>query len=302
MPEAPTRRCGGIDIGTNAIRLLVADGVPGKPDSLDERLAVRMPLRLGAAVFATGAIGEKIGGRLVHVMAGFRGLARALDATALRACATSAFREAGDWQERAEQAGEALGAAVEVIDGIEEARLMSLSARQAGLEDRAALIDVGGGSTEISIVEQANTLAVETFELGTVRLLGGDGLEDEFARMQAWIAAAAGQHQPASLLGSGGNIRYTHRLFGARQPLAAGRLRQLLADLESLTVPQRIDKYGMRADRADTITGALRIFLSAMDAFALDSIAVRPKVGLVEGIVISMLAPEGPAAAGRPRQ
>ena len=292
MPEKDTRRCGGIDIGTNAIRLLVADGVPGRADSLDEKLAVRLPLRLGAAVFATGAIGEKTGARLAHAMLGFKSLAAAMETDALRACATSAFREAGDWQERARQAGKALGAPIEVIDGIEEARLMSLSARETLLQERAALIDVGGGSTEVTIVEHKRTLAAQTFELGTVRLLDSDGLEGEFARMRAWIAEARSQHRPSALLGSGGNIRYTHRFAGTRQPLAEGRLRQLLADLEPLTVAQRIEKYAMRADRADTITGALRIFLAAMEAFAIDSIAVRPKVGLAEGIVISMLDPQ----------
>ena len=295
MPKEKTRRCGGIDIGSNAIRLLIADGVPGDSPDLTERLAVRMPLRLGAAVFANGEIGEEIGLRLEHVMAGFASLARALDTVQLRACATSAFREAGDGVARAAAATAALGAPVEVLNGIEEAKMMARSARLAGLEGKVALIDVGGGSTEISVVEHERTLAVETFRIGTVRLLGGDRLDDEFARMHAWIGETSQQHQPDCLLGSGGNIRFINRMFGGNQTLAAGRLRQLRADLEPMSIEQRIGKYAMRADRADTITGALRIFLSALEAFELDSIAVRPKVGLAEGIVISMLTGENDA-------
>ena len=293
MPESDKRRVGAIDIGTNAIRLLIADGSSKKPGKLAEKLAVRVPLRLGKPVFATGAIGDATGARLAHTMQGFGSLAAALEVSLLRACATSAFRDASDWQQRARLAAQALGSDIEVIDGIEEARLMSLSARQATTGQLAALIDVGGGSTEISIVDHERTLAAQTFKLGTVRLIGSDGLKEEFARMRAWVLAAAAERQPRCLLGSGGNIRHIHRMCGTGRPLTIAALQGLAGCLNALTVAQRIDKYAMRPDRADTITGALDIFMATMEAFAIDSIAVRPNVGLAEGIAISLLAAAG---------
>ena len=297
IPDTDCRRVCAIDIGTNAIRLLVADGRPAQPDSLAEKLAVRVPLRLGTAVFADGRIGDATGERLARSMEGFRGLAAAMQADNVRACATSAFRNASDWQRRAQDAAAALGSEVEIISGIEEARLMSLSLQRLAIRDRAALIDVGGGSTEISIVDGERTLAAQTFRLGTVRLIGSDGLAGEFDRMRAWIAGTAAGIRPQCLLGSGGNIRHAHRMCGTARPLTAADLRQLLELLSSMTVEQRIERHSMRCDRADTITGSLGIFLAAMDAFAIDRIAVRPSVGLAEGIAISMLAPAAAAAA-----
>ncbi len=275
----------GVDVGSNAIRMLVACANPTLPSGLQKAMMLRVPIRLGDAVFSTGRIGKDLGARLAMALGGFAQLAASLEVSKMRACATSAFREADDGAKRA---SEALGVRLEVIDGNEEAQLMS---RSAAYDDGSciAIVDVGGGSTEVSIVSGGILATAETFRLGTLRLKQSNGHEGEFARMGAWLDRARLDHQPDELSGSGGNIRRVNKLIGASDSISCSRLEELKGEMEVLAVHERMAAYMLREDRAETIVAAMDIYLRAARALRMDTITNRPNVGLADGIVLSLI-------------
>ncbi len=285
----------GVDVGTNAIRMLVACANPSLPSGLQKAMMLRVPIRLGDAVFSTGRIGKDLGARLAMALGGFAQLAGSLEVSKMRACATSAFREADDGAKRAKRASEALGVKLEVIDGNEEAMLMSQSAAyDAG--SCIAIVDVGGGSTEVSIVSGGILATAETFRLGTLRLKQSNGHEAEFARMGAWLDRARLEHQPDELSGSGGNIRRVNKLIGASDSISCSRLEELKGQMEILPVSERMATYMLREDRAETIVSAMDIYMKAAHALKLDEITIRQNVGLVDGIVLSLIGQAGASA------
>ena len=190
----------GIDIGSNAVRLLIKClNEPGATEPLSKVQLVRVPLRLGEDAFVDGRISKKKSKQLVSLMKAYRELMEIYEVTAFRACATSAMRDAANGAELVEKIYEKTGIRIEIIDGREEARLISadlIRALGTQTEDTFLYVDVGGGSTELNLVRGAALIESRSFDIGTIRQLSGmvrDEVRDSFGTYVRTLSETYGQ-------------------------------------------------------------------------------------------------------------
>ncbi|HXP91067.1 MAG TPA: exopolyphosphatase [Fibrobacteria bacterium] len=282
-----TRRFVACDVGSNAVRLAVA-GVQGQPPFLVREASFRVPLRLGQDVFSTGGILNRTSDDLVEVFHAFSHLIGFFRPEAVRACATSAMREANNGEEVAARVRREAGIPLEIITGSDEAELiLSLRADSAGDEgDDLLYIDVGGGSTELTWLRDGKPTAAESFRIGGVRILSGRTAASEWERMHAWIDHLPRGIRPVSAVGTGGNIEKLHELAlgETSEPLTRHRLHEILDSLEPLGVEERMREFRLKPDRADVIVPAGRVYHQVLKWAGIRSISV-PKAGLVDGIL-----------------
>lgn len=284
---------GAVDIGSNAIRLLVATVVEqeGKDTLFKKTSLVRVPIRLGADVFLEGKISDSNAKRMIDAMMAFKLLMKTHGIKRYRACATSAMREASNGEEIAEQIEKASGLYIHIIDGDDEAAIIASTDLKSLIEDDKVFlyVDVGGGSTELTLFANGENVAAESFKLGTVRLLEGREDETLWDKMEAWIKKETKPYKKISLIGSGGNINTIFKKSGKKlgKPLSYLYLSGYYERLNSLTFDERITELDMNPDRADVVIPATRIYLSAMKWSRAKSIFV-PKIGLSDGIIKSL--------------
>jgi len=281
------RRFVACDVGSNAVRLAVAS-VQGQPPFLVREASFRVPLRLGQDVFSTGGILNRTSDDLVEVFHAFSHLIGFFRPEAVRACATSAMREANNGEEVAARVRREAGIPLEIITGSDEAELiLSLRADSAGDEgDDLLYIDVGGGSTELTWLRDGKPTAAESFRIGGVRILSGRTAASEWERMHAWIDHLPRGIRPVSAVGTGGNIEKLHELAlgETSEPLTRHRLHEILDSLEPLGVEERMREFRLKPDRADVIVPAGRVYHQVLKWAGIRSISV-PKAGLVDGIL-----------------
>ncbi|HPF34029.1 MAG TPA: exopolyphosphatase [Candidatus Krumholzibacteria bacterium] len=281
-----------LDVGSNAIRLLFArafrngDAVVTVKESM-----IRMPLRLGEDVFRDGRIGDRTAERLLDTMRAFALLVRAYGPAACRACATSAMRQAANGEELAAAIRRESGLELELIDGTEEAKILYANHLSVLLpEGQAALfVDVGGGSTEITVIRDHVVLAQRSFAIGSVRLLNGRVPDEEWDELRHWLKTRARPHGPLQAVGSGGNINKIFNLTGLKkgQPVSYPLIKHVALTIEPYGMEERIRLLGLRPDRADVILPAARIYLAVMKWSRAQLMHV-PQVGLADGLVQEM--------------
>ena len=281
-----------IDIGSNAIRLLI--NYVESNDSTDFKKAafIRVPIRLGEDVFTKGRIGDEKRQQLVGSMQAFAHLIEVFGVQAYRACATSAMREAGNGSEMVDEIRRASGLAVEIISGQEEAEIIFEAGDIAGLggsDKRYLYIDVGGGSTEVTVYSDHGRAFSESFTLGTVRMLSGATEAGETARFRECMRRIRNEYRPVAIIGSGGNINKAHKMLAKKEkdksdPMHYVELELLFKQLGRMSYEERIEKLGLNDYRADVIIPALGIFLLAARTCRIDEIIV-PRIGLVDGII-----------------
>ncbi len=293
---------GAVDIGSNAVRLFFANVFDQDGEVVAEKASlVRIPLRLGEDVFKKGRISKEKGEQLVKTMKAFKLLIEVVKPLAFRACATAAMREAENSSGLLKRIKKETGIEIEVIDGLEEARIVSTVSNLSfdGSFSKVMYIDVGGGSTEISILENHQIIASNSFKIGTVRLLNGMVKSSEWDKMQAWLSQFKGMNGQLLLVGSGGNINKINKLYGdiAHKTLSFSELEQALEHLGSYSVQDRVELMGMRPDRADVIIPAGQIFHFIMDYLKAGFVFV-PKIGLSDGIVSILFNEESKKLAG----
>ena len=314
-------RFAALDVGSNALRLRVIEALapndpqarlqlpllPGErelPSGWRDIVSLRAPVRLGGEVFSTGKLAPSSIGQACAALREFRAAMDAAKVDSYRATATSAVREASNGSTLVERALREAGIELEIIEGVEEARLIQLAVvRQLRLQERRALLfDIGGGSTELSVLDHAQPVFSMSLPLGTVRLLesflkGASRIDKERAKLMGetidrTLAEALPQliKSPFELVvGTGGNIETLADLCpakGVQGPRAVdvGALRPLLVRLSGMTAIERRDAYGLRPDRADTIVPAASILMRLAEACKTTSI-VAPGVGLKDGIL-----------------
>ncbi|MFI3286967.1 MAG: hypothetical protein R3Y61_00660 [Rikenellaceae bacterium] len=279
-----------IDIGSNAIRLQISYiEESGSKVEFKRAVFVRVPIRLGEDVFTSGSIGEEKREKMSEAMASFAALMKTFNVRAYRACATSAMREAANGKEILEDISARNGIDIEIISGREEAETIFEAGDIAGLMDSDhtyLYIDVGGGSTEITVYANRQMVFSESFPIGTVRMLSGAVGKEELRVFKAWLEKEALPYAPVAIIGSGGNINKIQRLLGKkdRELLRHVELRLLYEQLKEMTYEQRMKNMGMKDYRADVILPALKIFISAGRACHIDKIIV-PRLGLADGII-----------------
>jgi len=284
---------GAVDIGSNAIRLLVVTVIEqeGKDTIFKKTSLVRVPIRLGAEVFLEGKISDNSANRMIDAMMAFRLLMKTHNIERFRACATSAMREASNGRELAEIIEAKSGLSINIIDGNDEAAIIaSTDLKNLIQDDKVFLyVDVGGGSTELTVFANGANVSSQSFKLGTVRML--EGLVDDcvWEEMEAWIKNETKDFKGVSMIGSGGNINTIFKKSGKKlgKPLSYFYLSSYYELIKSLTFEERITELDMNPDRADVVVPATRIYLSAMKWSRAKSMFV-PKIGLSDGIVRSL--------------
>ena len=278
-----------IDIGSNGMRLLFCRvyEVSGKPHFSKEEL-IRMPIRLGEDVFLKGKISQQKEERLITSLRGFSELIKAYDVTASRAVATSAMRSASNSEEIIHRAKKETGINVEIIDGKLEAALVFSNHIEELLNPKFAYlyIDVGGGSTELTLYFNQKVIAAKSFDIGTVRMLLGKDTKEEWEEMKAWLKRSTVGIHPLNAIGSGGNINKIFKMANKKETkhLTYDKLKGQYEMLSSYTYEERMERFGLKPDRADVIVPAAKIFLTVMKTADIDKVYV-PQIGLSDGII-----------------
>lgn len=278
-----------IDIGSNAIRLLINYVEDNEKVNFKKAAFIRVPIRLGEDVFTEGYIGEEKRERLCDAMKAFAHLMRTFNVKAYRACATSAMREARNGEEVVEYINHLSGVNIEIISGIEEAKTIFEAGdigRYIPRDKNYIYVDVGGGSTEVTIYSGKQRVTSESFRLGTVRTLS-EGIDKvEYRRFKVWLEESALPYKPVAIIGSGGNINKTHKLLSKRDgdAIKYGELRVLYDQLKGMSYDERIKEMGLNTYRADVIAPAMKIFLTASKVCKIEDI-FAPRIGLADGII-----------------
>jgi exopolyphosphatase/guanosine-5'-triphosphate,3'-diphosphate pyrophosphatase len=283
-------RLAAIDIGSNAARLLITEATADKKDlpSFTKLSLVRVPLRLGFDVFDTGRISEKKVDLLLHTITGFLNITKAYEVIAMKACATSAMRDAANTPEILAMIKEKTGIEIEVISGSEEASLVFENhiAEHLDKDHSYLYIDVGGGSTELTFFSNNELIFKESFQIGTIRLLKNQVSDDTWDEMKAAIKSKTKGFKTVEAIGSGGNINKVFSISKKKdgKPLPYELLRDYYKELNNVSLSDRINIYKLKEDRADVIVPALKIYISVMRWAGADLIYV-PKIGLADGLI-----------------
>lgn len=283
---------GAIDIGTNAARLLVGEvEVVGNHSFVKKISYTRVPLRLGDEVFENGIISTKKATDFSKTIQAFSLIAETFNVKKLRAVATSAMREAVNAKEVIAQIKKESGVTIEVISGDEEAKLIFGTFFLLDFDKTAPfiVIDVGGGSTEISVFENGTRIASKSFQVGTIRLLKEKVATTIWSEIHDWIIQHVDLNSPHKLFGTGGNINKVHKMIGKSQSvtLDTSAMIKLRTKLDKLSLEERIDKYQLKPDRADVIVPAMNIYLYILNELNCTQISV-PKIGLSDGMIYAM--------------
>ncbi len=279
-----------IDIGSNAARLLITEVVEHayeKP-TFNKLNLFRVPLRLGFDVFETKLISAEKISMFQDTMLGFKHLMNAYKVDSVKACATSAMRDAKNSDEVLKAVSKTSGIQIEIITGDMEANLVYENhvAENLDKENSYMYIDVGGGSTELSFFTNGVLVYKKSFNIGTIRLLKDLVKESQWEEMKTTIKNITRDQKKVVVIGSGGNINKVFSLSKKKdgKPLSLDLLRDYYKELKSFTLSERIIQYNLRKDRADVIVPALSIYINAMRWAGADEIFV-PKIGLADGLV-----------------
>ena len=278
-----------IDIGSNAARLLITEAVEHHGKTLfNKQNLFRIPLRLGFDVFETGSISEEKRKMILEMMLGFKHLMQVYNVQAIKACATSAMRDAKNAASIIKEVKEKTGILIEVITGDMEANLVYENhiAEYLNKDHAYVYIDVGGGSTEISIFANDTLQFKHSFNIGTIRLLKGKVQDEEWETMKESIKLACKNHKHVVAIGSGGNINKLFSMSKKKEgkPMDIELLKDYYKELNMLSIQDRINRYGLRDDRADVIVPALEIYVNAMKWAGAEEIYV-PKIGVADGLI-----------------
>ncbi|WP_338734087.1 Ppx/GppA phosphatase family protein [Mangrovimonas cancribranchiae] len=287
------KKYAAIDIGSNAVRLLIANIIEekGKEVRFKKSSLVRVPIRLGADVFLEQNISKYNQQRMLDTMKAFKLLMKSHKVVKYKACATSAMREADNGQQVSEAILKHSNIKIDIIDGEEEAAIIAATDLHAFIDDSKTYlyVDVGGGSTEFSVIHNGKKIASRSFRIGTVRLLNDIVKNETWAEAETWVIKHTAEYEKIDLIGSGGNINKIFKISGKKlgKPLTYFYLSSYYKTLQTYSYEERITELDLNQDRADVIIPATRIYLSAMKWSGAKDMYV-PKIGLADGIIKSI--------------
>ncbi|MFP3860606.1 MAG: hypothetical protein ACLFUW_07275 [Bacteroidales bacterium] len=278
-----------IDIGTNAVRLLFSNVTEnGESTTFKKASLIRVPIRLGYDVFNEGKIGEVKREKLISTMHAFHHLINVYDVIDFRACATSAMREATNGNDIVQIVRKKTGINIEIIDGQTEAEII-YSNRIVDMLDKEKsylYVDVGGGSTEITLFSNNQVISSHSFNVGTIRILKERVDKEERKRMKKYLKDIKCDYPNLRIIGSGGNINKIYKLAGKKnmKPLSYKKINEVYETLLPYSINERIKIFGLNPDRADVIIPAAEIFMKIMKWSEAEKILV-PKFGVADGLV-----------------
>jgi len=279
-----------IDIGSNAARLLISEVLTDENGvtHFNKLNLIRVPLRLGFDVFESTSISKPKIAMFLQTMKAFKHLCNAYQVEHIKACATSAMRDAKNSSDIIRKIRLETEIEIEVISGDYEAGLIYENhvAENMDKDHSYLYIDVGGGSTELSFFSNGILIYKKSFNIGTIRILKNMVTEKQWEEMKETLRAVTKGHKEVVAIGSGGNINKVFSMSKRKdgKPLPIELIRDYYKELNSVTVEQRIETYGLRADRADVIVPALQIYANTMRWAGAEEIYV-PKIGLADGLI-----------------
>jgi len=285
-------RYAAIDIGSNAVRLLIADIIEKENTiTFNKNTLLRVPLRLGDDAFIQRHISEGKFESMVKTMSAFKNLMDVYKVSAYRACATSAMREADNGTAIVEACRQ-VGVDIEIIDGSVEAQIIYNVHNFTTMDPNKVYlyIDVGGGSTEISLFANGEIQESRSFDLGTIRILDNQDRPETWDDLRLWVRQITKGYKHIYGIGSGGNINKLSRLANDKgdKPISYAKLRALYLHLNAYSLKDRINLLDLKQDRADVIIPAAEIFLTIMKVGHLKNITA-PRIGLGDGIIQSII-------------
>lgn len=287
------KKLAAIDIGSNAIRILIANVVQevGEHPVYMKSEMIRVPIRLGQDSFTVGEISKKNMNRVVKAMKAFKLIMKVNGVKHYMACATSALRESNNAEELVARVKKKSKIKIEVIDGRKEAEIISNTTilDSFGQNRNYLYVDVGGGSTEFSVLQDGKRIVSKSFKTGTVRMINNMVNEKVWFEIEKWIQTHTAGIEKIALLGSGGNINKIFKLSNTKEgkPLTYIKINTFYQDLKMLTYEKRILKYNLNLDRADVILPALEIYLKALKWSGANKVFV-PEIGLTDGMIKMM--------------
>jgi len=285
-------RYAAIDIGSNAVRLLIADVIE-KNDTVTyaKNTLLRVPLRLGDDAFIDRHISKGKFQDMVKTMGAFRNLMDVYKVNDYMACATSAMREANNGEDVVASCREN-GIDIQIIDGRTEAQIIYTAYFENKVDSNKVYlyVDVGGGSTEISLFAKGHLIASRSFNLGTIRILDNQDQPELWDEMKRWVKEKTKGYKDIYGIGTGGNMNKLSRLANEKgdKPMTYAKLKALYDYLNSFSLRDRIHELGLRSDRADVIVPAAEIFLVIMKVGHLKNM-VAPRVGLADGMIQTLI-------------
>tara|TARA_R110000868_G_scaffold299242_1_gene559460 strand:- start:4586 stop:5491 length:906 start_codon:yes stop_codon:yes gene_type:complete len=282
-----------IDIGSNAVRLLISNIIEedGKQVMFKKNSLVRVPIRLGSDVFISNKISDENAQRIIDTMLAFKLLMKSHKVVKYKACATSAMREAMNGKEVADLVYKNSEIRIDIIEGEEEAAIIAATDLHTYIDNAKTYlyVDVGGGSSEFTVIHEGHAVASKSFKIGTVRLLNDMVKKEAWLELELWIKDKASPFEKIEVIGSGGNINKIFKISGKAmgKPLTYFYLTSYYNTLQSYSYEERITILDLNQDRADVIIPAMRIYLSSMKWSGAKHIYV-PKIGLADGIIKSI--------------
>lgn len=279
-----------IDIGSNAARLLITETSVYKDGSVDftKLNLLRIPLRLGFDVFDKGYITDEKKRKMIDTIKAYKLLMDIYKVEAVKACATSAMRDAKNGTQVLADIYAETGIEVSIISGQEEANIIYEThiAEKLNTGKSYLYVDVGGGSTEVTLFSDNHIVFKESFNIGTIRLLNDKVTDEQWEHMKWYIKTHTKNYQPVEAIGSGGNINKIFSISKRKEgkPLPLDLLKDYYKELSLNSVEERKHLYNLRSDRADVIVPALQIYIAVMRWADADEIYV-PKIGLADGLV-----------------
>jgi exopolyphosphatase/guanosine-5'-triphosphate,3'-diphosphate pyrophosphatase len=287
------RKYAAIDVGSNAVRMLISNVIykDGKT-FFQKNSLIRLPIRLGNDAFSNGIISTLNIKKMIRAFKAFNFLMKVHEVTSSLAYATSALREAKNKNQVIELILKKTKTKIQVISGLKEAEIISKTNifELIDFYKTFLYVDVGGGSTELTIIHRGKKIISKSFNLGTVRILNNMVKDEIWNLFENWIKINTKLYPKIYLLGTGGNINKLHKLSGTKEgkPITYLILNALYHKLNKMSYEERIIKLGLNLDRSDVIIPALKIYMSSLK-WSKSKVIYVPQVGLADGMIKVMV-------------
>ncbi len=288
-------RYAAIDIGSNAIRLLIVGLIPNRSKQYRKISLIRVPIRLGQDVFIYNKISKTKAKDLLKTLKSFKLLMSVNKVDKYKICATSAMRESSNSKKIINTIYEKLGLKINVIPGKEEAAIIaSVFAKDFNNYNNLLYVDVGGGSTELTIINKGKIVKSKSFKIGTVRILNNLVKTKVWAEYEKWIRNNTKEYEHISTIASGGNANKLLKISGKKiaEPMSIDLIKEIFVELNNHSFDERVIKFNLNIDRADVIIPATEIYLKSMK-FSKSNQIIIPRIGLADGIIRKIDAENG---------
>ena len=283
------RKLAAIDIGSNAVRLLISSVIKRPNDILYKKISlVRVPLRLGEDVFSNGKLSKKSIKKLSEALKAFKLLMILHKVDVFKAVATSAMREALNSSKIIDDIFKSHDILIDIISGKDEATIIAnvFLNSKLNFSNHYLYVDVGGGSTELNIIIDDKIVKSKSFKIGTVRALKNNIDKNEWISFENWIVENTVGKQNIIVIGSGGNASKILKISNKKttEIIDYNELTGIENLIKNLNFDQRVADLQLNPDRADVIIPAIKIYLLAMSKCKSKSFIV-PRIGLADGII-----------------